>query len=92
LETGFNLQSGVQRLDNETKVIQKPPQVIEHIHRLIIEEVQPVIIKETIEPHIIQRIVPVTERVVEAPIITKEVRAAIIQTPEQSILADTIKK
>jgi len=86
METGFNVHGGVQRLGNETQVVQNAPQVVEHIHRKIIEEVQPVIVKETIEPHVVQRVVPITERIVEAPIITKEVRPAIFQTPEQTFL------
>jgi len=82
IETGFNVKSGTQRLDNETQVIQNAPQVIEHIHKKVIEEVQPVIIKETIEPHVVQRIVPITERIVEAPIITKEIRPAVFPPAE----------
>jgi len=51
----------------EREVVEKTPIIKEHITRKIIEEIQPVIYRETTEPHIILETRPIYEKVVEGP-------------------------
>jgi len=74
LETGLNIQGQKSVQNVTTTTVNKAPIVHEHIHKQIIEEIQPVIYKETIEPHLIKVTVPIQEKVVEAPTVIKEVR------------------
>jgi len=54
--------------------INKAPIVEERISRRIVEEIQPVLYKETIAPVLIEETQPIYERVIEAPTITEEIR------------------
>jgi hypothetical protein len=55
----------------------KAPIVEEHISKKIVEEVQPVLYKETITPVLIEETQPIFERVVEAPTIVEEIRQPV---------------
>jgi len=56
--------------------IEKPPIIIESEKRRIVEEVQPIIYKEIIEPHVYKTTLPIYEKIVEAPTIIKEILPA----------------
>jgi len=66
--------STLERAPMQHNVIQKPPIVEEHIKKTVIEEIQPIIHKEVLEPHLIRETKPIYEKVVEAPTITRVVR------------------
>jgi len=51
----------------------KAPVINEVIHKKVIEEIQPVIHRETIVPHLIKETMPIHERLVEAPVLIQEV-------------------
>jgi len=78
-----------QRLDVSTRsfdntmrqVVEKTPIVQETEKWRIIEEVQPIIYRETIVPHVIRTTRPMREVIVEAPIFTEQV----LQTRELSL-------
>jgi len=53
--------------------IEKPPIIVESEKRRIIEEVQPIIYKEIVEPHVYKTTLPIYEKIVEAPTIIKEI-------------------
>jgi hypothetical protein len=55
----------------------KAPIVEEHISKKIVEEVQPVLYKETVTPVLIEETQPIYERVVEAPTIFEEIRQPV---------------
>jgi len=77
LNSGLQVQGSRTVEGVSTTVVEKAPIVNEHIHKTIVEEIQPVIYKETIEPHLIHQTVPIVEKVVEAPILIKEVRPIV---------------
>jgi len=55
--------------------IVKEPIVEEHVHKTIVEVVQPIIHKETFAPVIIRETLPLYEKVVEAPTLSIEERS-----------------
>jgi len=55
----------------------KEPVMLETIHKKIIEEVQPVIHRETIVPTLIKETQQIYERILEPPVVTYEVKPAI---------------
>jgi len=61
------LQSSVNVEDVEHVKIIKAPLINEIIHRRVIEEIQPVLHKETVVTHVVKETVPIHERLVEAP-------------------------
>eukprot|EP01118_Nematostelium_gracile_P019293 TRINITY_DN889_c0_g1_i3.p1 TRINITY_DN889_c0_g1~~TRINITY_DN889_c0_g1_i3.p1 ORF type:complete len:383 (+),score=132.54 TRINITY_DN889_c0_g1_i3:121-1269(+) len=68
-----NLKSTLHVEKLQKKTVTNAPIVRETIHKKIIEEVQPVLHKETIVPHIIKENVTIHEKYVEAPVLIKEV-------------------
>jgi len=73
-EFGQMYHSTTERAATQHKVIQRTPIIEEHVRKTVIEEVQPVIHKEVIEPHIIRENLPIYEKVVEAPTVTRVIR------------------
>jgi hypothetical protein len=67
--------------DIERMKIEKTPIVVETEKKKIIEEVQPVIYKETVQPTIIRETKPIYEKIIEAPVIVKEIREPIKMHP-----------
>jgi len=57
----------------QKKTVTNAPIVKETIHKKIIEEIQPIIHKETIVPHLIKENLVIHEKLVEAPVLVKEV-------------------
>jgi len=57
-----------------SETIQKAPIIEEHVNRKIVEEIQPVLYKETIVPVVVHETQPIYEKVVEAPTIVTEMR------------------
>lgn len=53
-------------------VIEKPARMIEVERTQVIEEIQPVIYKETVVPHVIRETKPVYQKIVEGPVYTQE--------------------
>jgi len=68
--------STTRYLDTATVIVEKPALVTEIEKRQIIEEVQPVIYKETIVPTVIQETKPVYQKIVEGPVYSQETLAA----------------
>jgi len=66
-------QSSVKVEDLESNKIMNAPIVRESIHKKVIEEIQPVIHKETIVPHLVKEHFTIHEKLVEAPVLIKEV-------------------
>jgi hypothetical protein len=56
---------------------EKAPIVEEVIHKRIIEEVQPVLYKETLRPVVVQATKPIFEHIVESPTVCEEVRPMV---------------
>jgi hypothetical protein len=57
--------------------VNKAPIIEEHVSKKIIEEVQPVLYRETVAPVLIEETQPIYERVVEAPVIVEEIRQTV---------------
>jgi hypothetical protein len=60
-----------------TEQIERPPIIEEHIHKKIIEEVQPVLYRETVKPVVVEATRPIYEKVVEAPRLVEELRPMV---------------
>jgi len=58
----------------QREVINRAPIVEEHISKKIIEEVQPVLYRETVKPVFVEETQPIYERVVDAPVMFEETR------------------
>jgi len=72
---GVNMANDVSTtkyLDTTTVVVEKPAQFHEVERRQIIEEIQPVIYKETVVPSVIQETKPVYQKIVEGPVYTQQ--------------------
>jgi len=69
--------SDVETMGVQRELVNKAPILEEHISRKIIEEIQPILYKETITPTIIEETQPVYERIVEAPIMYEETRQTV---------------
>ena len=57
--------------------VENAPIVDETVRRKVIEEVQPVLYKETIRPLIIRAKKPIYEHIVESPVLTEETRPMV---------------
>jgi hypothetical protein len=57
-------------------VVNKAPIVYETERRKILEEVQPIVYKQVVQPVIIRETKPIYEKIIEAPVIFREVREA----------------
>jgi len=70
-----------------TQQVERAPIVEEVIHRKVIEEVQPVLYRETIKPTVVEATKPIYERVYEMPELREEIRPMVdlgtkyLQTP-----------
>jgi len=64
-------------VETQKRLVQMEPIVVDTETKKIIEEVQPVIYKETIVPTVIHETKQIFEKVIEAPVVTKEVRNPI---------------
>jgi len=71
-----NDQSTSEFTGTERVKIEKPAIIVESEKRRIVEEVQPIIYKEIVEPHVFKTTLPIYEKIVEAPTIVKEVLPA----------------
>jgi len=69
--------SDIETLGVQREFVNKAPILEEHISRKIVEEVQPVLYKETITPTLIEETQPVYEKIVEAPTIYEETRPTV---------------
>jgi len=73
------LRSSVKVEDVEHQKVVKAPIINEILHRKVIEEIQPVIHKETLVPHLIRETLPVHEKLIEAP------RLFVEELPEKDL-------
>jgi len=69
--------SDVSTMGVQRELVNKAPILEEHISKKILEEVQPILYKETITPTLIEETQPVYERIVEAPIMFEETRQTV---------------
>jgi len=91
------IQSKTEFLGIEKQHEEKQPIVKENVHKKVIEEVTPVVMREVTVPHVIEETKHIYEKVEEQPVITHEVRepvtasewkkkeGSICQTPKQNI-------
>jgi len=77
-------RSSVSREPIETEVIEREPIIKEHITRKRIEEIQPIIYREVVQPHIIKEVKPIYETIVERP----SVRQNILETVHHEKFAE----
>jgi len=63
-------------LATKAVIIEKPAQIIEVEKKQIIEEIQPVIYKETVVPSVIQETKPMYQKIVEGPVYSQTVLPA----------------
>jgi hypothetical protein len=68
--------STVRNLGTSSVVVEKPAKFIEIEKKQIIEEIQPIVYKETIVPTVIQETKPVYQKIVEGPVYVSETLAA----------------
>jgi hypothetical protein len=61
----------------QREVVNRPAIVEEHVHKRIVEEIQPVLYRETVTPVLIEETRPIYEKIVEAPRITEETRQMV---------------
>jgi len=71
------------------KLIQKKPILQETERKKIIEEIQPIVYKDVLQPTVIKETLPIYEKIIEAPIVIQETRPTryIGVRTQQSILA-----
>jgi len=69
--------SEVETLGVQREFFNKAPILEEHISKKIVEEVQPVLYKETINPTLIEETQPVYEKIIEAPVMFEETRPTV---------------
>jgi len=69
------LASSTEVVASKCETITKQPIVQEDIHKTVIEEIQPVLYKETVIPTIVRQTQPIYEKIIEAPVLIKEERA-----------------
>jgi hypothetical protein len=69
--------SEVQTQPVSREFVNKAPIIEEHVSRKVVEEVQPVLYRETVAPVLIEETQPIYEKVVEAPVIIEEVRQTV---------------
>jgi len=73
-------RSNVVMEQEHVEVITNAPILEEVVHKRIIEEVQPVIQRETIAPKIIKEVQPIYEKVIEAPVVTYQTLPPVYAT------------
>jgi len=67
-----NLHSDTTVAPTATSFVERAPVVHENVHKRVVEEVQPVLYKETFQPTVIEAVKPIYENIVEAPILSQE--------------------
>jgi hypothetical protein len=72
-----NYRSDICTAPLTTEQCERAPLIDEIVHRKIIEEVQPVLYKETVRPVVVQATKPIYEHIVEAPTLCEEVRPMV---------------
>jgi len=72
LQATEQFKSSLSIEKTEQQRILRKPIIQEVVHKKIIEEIQPVIHKETVVPHIVKEILPIHEKVIEAPKLFQE--------------------
>jgi len=70
------IPQGTQDIQAFHKTVEKPAIIMETERRRVIEEIQPVIYKEILQPTIIRETREIFEKIIEAPIILQETRAS----------------
>jgi len=63
--------------DIQREFVNKAPILEEHVSKKIIEEVQPVLYRETVAPTLIEETQPIYEKIVETPTIFEETRQTV---------------
>jgi hypothetical protein len=61
----------------QREVVNRAPIVEEHVHKKIVEEVQPVLYRETVTPVLIEETKPIYEKYVEMPRIVEEIKPMV---------------
>jgi len=67
------VQNTVQ-YQQDHKVVEKPPIYMESEHRTVIEEVQPVLYKEILQPSLVKETLPIYEKIIEPFVLYHETR------------------
>jgi hypothetical protein len=70
--TTESFKNSVEVENVQRERILKKPIIQEIVHKKVIEEIQPVIHKETLVPHIVREVLPIHEKIVEAPKLYRE--------------------
>jgi len=70
------IAQGTQDIQSFHKVVEKSPIIMETERKRVLEEIQPVIYKEILQPTIIRETKDIYEKVIEAPIIIQETRTS----------------
>jgi hypothetical protein len=76
-ETSTRFVPTVQTEAVKRDVVSHAPIIEEHLNKRIVEEIQPVLYKETVVPTIIQETQPIYEKVVEKPVLFEETRSMV---------------
>jgi len=69
--------SDIETMGVQRELVNKAPILEEHISKKILEEVQPILYRETVTPTLIEETQPVYEKIVEAPIMFEETRQTV---------------
>jgi len=68
------VQPSVVVIETTREQVERPPIIEETIHKVVIEEVQPVLYKEVVRPVVVEQVQPIYEKIVESPIVVTEQR------------------
>jgi len=63
-----------QSTTTATKVIEKPPIIVDTDNNKIVEEIQPVIYRTVLQPSVVRETLPIFEKVVESPVLVQQTR------------------
>jgi hypothetical protein len=69
--------------------VDKPPVLIETERKRVIEEVQPLVYKEVVEPHLIRLTQPIYEKIVEGDVYVTETRPAQVMAAAAAVPLQT---
>jgi hypothetical protein len=81
--------SKVEKVGTEKHIAVAQPKVTEVLRKNIVEQIQPVILQETVVPHVTEQTQHFYEKVVEKPVVTHEIKTPIVievpppQPPQQ---------
>jgi hypothetical protein len=82
----------VEYAPKTVQTTERAPIVEEHVHKKIVEEVQPVLYKEVIQPTLIQETQPIYEKVIEPPVLSfdnRPVRELGVKHLEQPVVYES---